>query len=261
MSKHLVVARFNEDLKWLELLPLEDIDHIFIYNKGPNDVKLSFFPSSGKQTISVIKLPNVGKCDHTYLYHIITNWNNLGDVTIFLPGSGNDTAKWYNTIYVFGRAVKTIDSFFVLSEVAESVFEKFKTIAIGDYKTKNEDNQKLCAETKLDPCPMRPFGKWYLHHFPNTTIHHVAYFGIFAVSKTHIKQNTSFDKYVELYTSVNTHPNPEVGHYIERSWMAIFYPINISKHGKLLPNNSYLSVQKEFIDHFDKTQLYNITAQ
>jgi hypothetical protein len=37
----------------------------------------------------IVNLPNVGKCDHTYLYHIINNYNNLSKILVFLPGSIN----------------------------------------------------------------------------------------------------------------------------------------------------------------------------
>ena len=35
----------------------------------------------------------------------------------------------------------------------------------------------------------------------------------------------SIERYQLLLNTVNNHSNPEAGHYIERSWGAIFYPL------------------------------------
>jgi len=70
----IVVARYNEDLSWLEQLP-KDIK-ITIYNKGKDDIKYPY-----------IKLPNIGRESHTYMYHIVENYNNLAEMTIFCQGN------------------------------------------------------------------------------------------------------------------------------------------------------------------------------
>ena len=59
-----VIARYKEDINYLYKFKN---DNILVYNKGPEI----------NTTYPVIKLSNVGKCDHTYLYHIIENYDNL----------------------------------------------------------------------------------------------------------------------------------------------------------------------------------------
>lgn len=73
MSIELVVARYNEDLSWLKKIPKKI--KITIYNKGNENIDFPY-----------IKLPNIGRESHTYLYHIIKNYNNLADKTIFSQG-------------------------------------------------------------------------------------------------------------------------------------------------------------------------------
>jgi len=73
MKTEIVVARYNEDLSWLKNLPKSI--KITIYNKGNDDIEYSF-----------IKLPNVGRESHTYLHHIINNYDKLADQTIFCQG-------------------------------------------------------------------------------------------------------------------------------------------------------------------------------
>ena len=69
----IVVARYNEDLLWLKDVP-KDIK-ITIYNKGKDDISYPY-----------ISLPNIGRESHTYMYHIVNNYDNLADMTIFCQG-------------------------------------------------------------------------------------------------------------------------------------------------------------------------------
>ena len=70
----------------------------------------------------------------------------------------------------------------------------------------------------------RPFGKWYRMYFNDLPIYHVSMAGVMAVSRDIIKQH---DKayYQRFLEQLETHENPEVGHYIERSWIALFHPV------------------------------------
>ena len=68
----IVVARYAENCSWTNILT----NDIIIYNKGPT--------LSSKH--KVIDLPNNGREGGTYLDHIINNYNNLHDYTIFIQG-------------------------------------------------------------------------------------------------------------------------------------------------------------------------------
>ena len=71
----IVVSRFNENINWLSNFKNITI----VYNKGNNDKHLNDF--------NVINLPNFGRESHTFLYHIINNYDNLKEYTIFFQGS------------------------------------------------------------------------------------------------------------------------------------------------------------------------------
>lgn len=66
-----VVARYNEDVEWCKPFPC------IIYNKG------GALPNT-------IALPNIGREAHTYLHHIIENYDNLDDYTAFVQGDPFD---------------------------------------------------------------------------------------------------------------------------------------------------------------------------
>ena len=70
-TPHLVISCFKEDLNYLNDYPFK----MTLYNKGPNKVSNS------------IALPNIGKCDHTYLTFIIDHYSDLPELTLFLPAS------------------------------------------------------------------------------------------------------------------------------------------------------------------------------
>lgn len=63
LTSEIVIARYNEDLHWLNTI--QDIDLITIYNKGPL-IDTSYI---NHKNVVVHNIPNVGRCDHTYLYH------------------------------------------------------------------------------------------------------------------------------------------------------------------------------------------------
>jgi len=74
----LVISRYNEDLTWLRDLPGTQSDVCAkVYNKG-HPLPPTF--------VGVTELPNVGREAHTYLHHIIENYETLADYTVFLQG-------------------------------------------------------------------------------------------------------------------------------------------------------------------------------
>ena len=65
MDSKIIIARFNEDLDWVE--NLKTSSEVIVYNKG------NYIKSSNK--FKVINLPNVGRESHTWLHHIYENYN------------------------------------------------------------------------------------------------------------------------------------------------------------------------------------------
>ena len=82
MVKHLIVSVYKENINWLN--SINCFDKIFIYNKGDRIIDNS------------IILPNVGREAHTYVHHIVTNYFNLADFTVFLQGHPFDAMEGIN---------------------------------------------------------------------------------------------------------------------------------------------------------------------
>ena len=89
----IVIARYNENIKWLKDYPFNEFK-IKCYNKGPEPPTNECITPN----CNIINLPNVGRESHTYLYHIINNYDNLAPVTIFIPGSCIESNYKYNIL-------------------------------------------------------------------------------------------------------------------------------------------------------------------
>ncbi len=220
----IIIARYKEDISYLLNDEFKNY-HIIIYNKG-NEISNQEIINKYK----IIQLPNVGKCDHTYLHHIIENYDNISDVTIFLP------ASFYLMDYKKNRGLKVIEkanetnnTVFPVTNVGSSVLETdyLNNFALDTWKTSFGNNQESNQSYQTKLSPERPYGKWYEKHFPNNKCPYVCYMGIFAISKEDIHKNP-LEKYKTLISYVDDDVNPEAGHFIERAWVSLFYPIDES---------------------------------
>lgn len=226
-SHEVVIARYNENPfeELLQLIP----DHykITIYNKGDTPV---IIPSKDKHVVNIVKLKNVGRETNTYLHHIISNYQKgLADITIFLMGSCLDTSALYRKrekmlliIEKLSKGHRT--SFFPFAIPFSIDNPKFDQFQIETYISSSIQNRTKNPTMDLQLCDIRPFGAWYRKVFPdNPSPGMLSYNGIFAVAKEHIKQRP-LSKYIELMSYVDKSPNPEAGHYLERSWTSLFFP-------------------------------------
>lgn len=74
----IVVSKYKEDVSWTKSISKSKL---FIYDK------------SGDESSQYVKLPNIGREAHTYLHHIIENYDKLSDYTCFLQGNPYDGHK------------------------------------------------------------------------------------------------------------------------------------------------------------------------
>lgn len=79
-TKQLVVAKYKEDISWLANIDMPTI----VYDKCP-DVR----PSIELPNVEYVEAPNVynGREAHSYLMHIVSNYDSLADITFFVQGN------------------------------------------------------------------------------------------------------------------------------------------------------------------------------
>jgi hypothetical protein len=218
-SIEIIIARYNENLNWTLEYPFNQYQYT-VYNKGNN----KNFEKSRIEKI--IDLNNFGKCDHTYLKHIINNYNNLKDITVFLPGSIDLKYKKEKAIKLLNY-IEKYDSAIFLSKSKENIKNKYYNFFLDNWITSSKANRDIINlnNKKLKKSSIRPFGKWFENKFGNINVNCHTQWGIFSIDKKDIIQN-DISWYKNLISELDDHINPEVGHFIERGWCAIFYPLN-----------------------------------
>lgn len=217
----LVISRYNESLDWLNNEPFNKYP-VICYNKGDNN---NFIINSKNK---IVNLPNIGRCDHTYLYHIINNYDNLANITIFLTGSLDLKYKYNKALKLINEVEKYNNTVFLGIRYENDIKTEFYDFTLDKWKASSLYNSKINDEKVLDKSKIRPFGKWYESHFGDIKVNYVSYLGIFAISKKHILQHPK-KYYINLIEDFSNSSNPEVGHYFERAWNAVFNPLDDAK--------------------------------
>jgi len=212
-SVEMVVARYNEPLEWLSEAPFNRYP-ISIYNKGSNE---NFFKTS-PMVRRVVPLKNVGREGHTYLHHIVENYDRLAEVTLFLPGSTDADHKKPRATRLLTHLPK--GNVFACSK--EDVREAMNHFRIDAYLSTHESNRRINADARIQKSDLRPFGLWYEAFFSGITVDRLTWSGMFAVSRAAILQRPKAF-YERLSEELDHHHNPETGHYLERSWGAVFW--------------------------------------
>jgi len=216
-SCEIILARYNEDVNWLNKKPYTDYK-VICYNKGDNNIKINNLKNT-------IQLPNVGREAHSYLYHIINNYDDLANISIFLMGSMTDNVHKKNQkLKLLFENLNSDNSIFIC-QTYNDVKEELYDFTLQEYKSTNKNNSLKNNDKTLEKAEIYPFGKWFEHYFNDIIITHISYNSIFALNKKHILQHPK-EYYIKLIKQLEKSSNPEVGHYFERSWEAVFFPLD-----------------------------------
>jgi len=220
----IVVSRFNEDLEWLKDEPFNKYP-IVCYNKGLND---DFYKPDNMR---IVKLENQGRDYGTYLYHIVNNYDNLKEHTMFLPGStqlGHRIDKAKNWILEIEKLNTNVNLSNYCSYHENGVLDDTKDFKLDAYSGSDPKNLSINNNNFLLLSELRPFGTWYKHHFGDKPIKYICYNGVFGIHRDNILQHpiTYYDVFL---AELNRHSNTEVIHYFERGFVALFYPLNDKK--------------------------------
>lgn len=216
----IVVSRYNEDLSWMKEAPFNQFRYI-VYNKGINN----HFEKCNVDEI--VNLPNVGKCDHTYLYHIVKNYNNLNDINVFFPGCLNIEYKKAEAKQILYGIVKYRTAIFY-GNTATNIKKHFGNFTLDNWSSIDPANKALNPISNTYPAKIRPYGNWFHYMFGNIKVDLYCLHGILSIHRKDIVKH-KIERYLALLNAVSVHANPEVGHYIERSWAAVFYPLMYTK--------------------------------
>ena len=204
MTVQYVIARYNENIDWLK----DDDKDILIYNKGKS-LNLK----------NEIMLDNVGREAHTYLYHIINNYDNLKNIIVFSQANISDHTG-LNDLHFFDKYIIDKLDFKFSSNYVHSNNEfcapdfniQIKNILVNNYNILENDVNKII------------FKDWFIKNiqddFPKNGLY-IYWNALFCVSKNLILTRPK-EFYINLYNQLVKLNAPIEGHFLERSWFYIF---------------------------------------
>ena len=187
-----VIARYQENLEWAN-----GVSPSIVYNKDTSPHN-SIHP--------VISLPNVGREGHTYLHHIITNYDSLDDYTVFLQGYPFDHTPYLEGIIKEIKDTIINNGHISFRNISRSILPVVVTDHVSDWN----------GYYNLDEVYTKIFGK--------TTANYSFEFGAgaqFVVSRdTILTRPKSF--YENMITLLDKECNPPEGFSVERLWTMVF---------------------------------------
>lgn len=202
---------------------------IFYYFKGPKQehdlADLQQLPPPAR-LVSVGRLPNVGRCDHTYLHHIVQNYHSLGNVTLFLKDTTALHAHLSQMTNVLGLArtmPPTLKAWCVRGAGWES-----RNFELPTYKSEQCWRFGRCyGDEQYRRATITPLGNWLDNlagRDSETAKPGFVYScmgGIFAASASAVR-STSLQTYRKLSDEMDDGDSLEAGHYMERAWFHLF---------------------------------------
>lgn len=202
-----VIARYNKPLHWA----IKELagKNVIVYNKGEDD--LDYLPDNFK----VVKLNNQGREAHTYFYHIIKNYNNLAEKTVFLQDDPYDHPL-YLPLKRFEYEQPDICKYITARCTKMHPNLAMKSVDLEQQLTRNYHNYTAphtlieFVHNQIDP-----------FYDVNKTLHMVNGAQI-AVSRKNILSHSIF--YYQKLISFLRGLNPIEGYYFERIWDLIFNP-------------------------------------
>lgn len=203
MKLHIVIARYNESLEWVEkcLTPIQK-RFVWIYNKGSDEISVDGIPDNQIQ-----RLPNVGREAHTYLTHIIRHWDNLPLHIWFIQGNPFDHLE-------INSDFETVQRWF--QKWTDNIFHTgfSQNIAWSTCPEDSHDYGDDKTEFTFGPWLERYTGK----KFGRPLLWYVG--ACFGCSREQVQCRTR-EYYESLLEQLHT-KSPEAAWYMEKAWFYIF---------------------------------------
>lgn len=209
----IVIAHFNEDVTWINTITEHNI---VIYSKGDQNT----LSNATATATATIKLPNLGRESHTYVHHIITNYDTLSPVTVFLQANPFDHIKNVDSLISEAKThpsglsqnahvhdVGNCSAFhgFTIRQHMGQVVEEYKDgLNMGEWLKDIQGIQDIQCIQEFPILDLKKSPRWYIG-------------GCFAATKDAI-QSVPLQMWNKIYDSLSYSMNPVTGHYMERSW-------------------------------------------
>lgn len=234
-SYRLVVARYNEGVGWVDAF-----ENCTIYNKGRDDL------AARHRSISV-RLPNVGREAHSYIHHIIENYDSLEDILIFSQGAYRPHANYEPTEFK-RRATELGDLGF--------------SVNLGDINGFVGSNARsfVLKWHGVDLHTKEPYdlGTWWERTTGEPWVRSRSVFwgATFSVRRDFILRRSK-ESYQRILKTLDWCTNPMEAHFCERAWFNILnLPLNYVRPGNEGPRRVvHAPSPNDKVADFDVTKL------
>lgn len=221
MSHSIVVAHYTEPLDWISCIDTRYILHI--YHKGGGE------GFSGDRVVHEYALANIGREAHTYLTHIIENYDALKDaphsVSFFCQGGLSFHENDYKT-YIDQSVRSALESPDGISKIRaihfaqQAIHSPTRNFRIFEWGGRRLSRNRLNER----------FGDWFerVLSIPLPDINQFLWIpgANFAVKNAVILGRPK-EHYQALLREINPSDSPEVAHFFERAWQYAFCPVGL----------------------------------
>ena len=216
----IVVAHYSEDIEWLKPYAKNAI----VYHKGKEDKPR--FPVK-----KWVKIENVWREWETYLQHIINNYDNLADITIFLQWWMHDQLDNRVAYWDLEEYIKEVKKYWFSTRRTWFVWRKDPQV-VFDWKFKEWYDNWWMRHAKDS------FAQFYKKIFgePQPLVFPCFFAANYAVTKEKIHERPK-KFYEKIHEHFVDHSNPEEWHYLERLWFRVYNDkLNFHYFKKILIN-------------------------
>lgn len=196
----LVVARYQEDLRWTRRVPREV--RVTLYDKGGSE------DWSGMPWLARSSLENVGRESHSYLHHVVTHYHELAPITVFVQGFPFDHAHdLHKVLRSLAEGSDRVEGFRWLGFIIDSDDPRGRRLHVP--WSKNPEGRELDLGSFYRILFRQEAPPW-THFFPG---------GQFAVSREQILSRPLRDYQRALEMAVHF---PDAAYCFERTWDRVF---------------------------------------
>ena len=236
-SVHIVVSHCDKSLDWIEKSFLKDLDTkisgVTVITKCDNEVT----GLSENLNYETVKLPNVGRCDHSYAYWITRYSLQLASedtIVLFMKDSFYQTKKWRKMSNIVGIAARngfacTNAERFGRKDFTTSIFHDTNLLSEFHIESHTREGKKrdYVPPNEKEKSEFAAVGFKNLGQYANFVgidlqkpFVPVCYGGVFATTLDQIRQIPT-SAWSAIEKSLSRRDNLEEGHYMERLWAPI----------------------------------------
>ena len=223
----LVIAYYNEDLSWVSnLAPL--VGHITIYNKDSTKTWPKNLETLPQEKLSLHYLPNVGRDNHSFLTHIIQNYDHMPARTVFTVGNPTLPARYSTLLH------RILNIPFCWKQYPKEKISQYSFYGTPFFHMVPHNNKKLASWSPITRSPFTPFSAW-AEHYLNATEENLSqadiclWDGMFSVQGTEVTAYP-ITLYQKLRNSISHASTTEDGYFISFTWQMLFPQKHFSDH-------------------------------